>query len=266
MKSEIYFFSGTGNSHYVAKTLGFGLENSKLIHIGGLDLSNEIKSDANVIGIVFPTYFYDAPDIIKNFIKKLNVEKSTYIFIYQTCGGNVGNSSYTCNSLLKEKNLKLANHFSIKMPDNCVLFSSIEEENQKLLDSALKKINQDLMQIQNFKTKVANKPKFKYKVIGSSSLKNVCISFMKFKNFKVNEDKCTSCKICKKVCPIGNIEFVNGQKIPKFKEKCEMCFACIHYCPNSCIKHGMMKKKENYQYHNPNISMIEVINKKKHLD
>lgn len=259
MKSEIYFFSGTGNSHYIAKTLANSLENAKLTHIGSLDLDKEIYTDADIVGVVFPIYFYDAPDIIKRFLEKLSVETTAYLFLYECCGGSGGNALANCNKILTQRNIKLANYFTTILPDNCILFKQSEEKNNELLKKAEKTISSSIAHIKNFRTKVTPKTKLKYSIISNNRLKNMSISFMKFKEFTVETEKCTSCGLCEKVCPVSNIEF--KAEHPTFKNKCEMCFACIHYCPSQCIKHGMMKKKTNYQYKNPNISMIEVINK-----
>ena len=259
MKSEIYFFSGTGNAHYIAKTLANSLENAKLTHIGSLDLEQEIYSDADIVGVVFPIYFYDAPDIIKRFLEKLSIERTAYLFLYETCGGNGGNAITNCNKILSKREIKLSNYFSTILPDNCILFKQTDEKNKALLDASGKKIANAVAHIKNFRTKLIPKSKLKYSIMSNKNLKNISISFMKFKEFSVDKDKCTSCGLCEKVCPVNNIEFKTEH--PSFKNKCEMCFACIHYCPSQCIKHGMMKNKTNYQYRNPNISMIEVINK-----
>ncbi|WP_297517790.1 EFR1 family ferrodoxin [uncultured Clostridium sp.] len=259
MKTEIYFFSGTGNAHYIAKTLGNSLGKSKLIHIGSLDLEKEIYSDADIIGVVFPIYFYDAPDIIKKFLSKLTIEATSYLFLYETFGGNGGNAITNCNKILSSRDIKLSNYFSLMLPDNCILFKQSEEKNKRLLDGSEKKILNAATHIKNFKTKITPKSKFKYSIMSNQKLKNASVSFLKFKKFTVDKDKCTSCGLCERVCPVNNIEFKT--EYPSFKNKCEMCFACIHYCPSQCIKHGMMKNKTNYQYRNPNVSMIEVMNK-----
>jgi ferredoxin len=40
----------------------------------------------------------------------------------------------------------------------------------------------------------------------------------------VVDEKCTSCGICAKICPVDNIKIVNQK--PEFEHRCEMCFAC----------------------------------------
>lgn len=55
MKAEVYYFTGTGNSLVVAKDIAREIE-GELISISSVIGRESIKTDANVIGIVFPVY------------------------------------------------------------------------------------------------------------------------------------------------------------------------------------------------------------------
>lgn len=55
MKTEIYYFTGTGNSLVVARDLTKEL-NGELIAIPSVMSKETINIDAEVIGIVFPVY------------------------------------------------------------------------------------------------------------------------------------------------------------------------------------------------------------------
>ncbi len=82
MSTEIYYFSGTGNSLYVARDIA-EKTNGKLISIPAVMNKQSIKTDANSIGIVFPVYMahlYGIPLIVERFIKKLEDIGSKYIF------------------------------------------------------------------------------------------------------------------------------------------------------------------------------------------
>ncbi|MGL4990124.1 MAG: EFR1 family ferrodoxin [Sarcina sp.] len=259
MKTEIYYFSGSGNSHYIAKTIASSLDDAKLIHIGKLNLEKDISSDAAIIGVIFPIYFYDAPDIIKKFLEKLSVDPAAYIFLYENFGGNGGNAIYNCQKILLSKGLKLSNYFSTKLPDNCTLFKQSKDKNQKLLIDSTKEISKAINHIKNFRTKLIPTRKIKYSIISNKKIKNTLISLSKLKELEVLDEKCTRCGLCEKVCPVSNIEFKTD--LPSFKNNCQMCLACVHYCPSQSIRHKKIRNKNNYQYKNPYISMIEIINK-----
>ncbi len=82
MSTEIYYFSGTGNSLAVARDIA-RKTNGKLIPIPSIMDKERIKTDADVIGIVFPVYYEPyggVPLIVRRFVRKLEGIGSKYIF------------------------------------------------------------------------------------------------------------------------------------------------------------------------------------------
>jgi len=60
---------------------------------------------------------------------------------------------------------------------------------------------------------------------------------------KVNKEKCTGCKICVDVCPVGAIE-VDSDGKAFITEKCTLCRLCVKECPVGAIEIiGEEKKK-----------------------
>ena len=60
-------------------------------------------------------------------------------------------------------------------------------------------------------------------------------------------DKCISCGMCVKLCPLIDIELYNGR--PKWKGNCTHCMACISYCPQTAIEYGKgTANKQRYKF------------------
>lgn len=74
------------------------------------------------------------------------------------------------------------------------------------------------------------------------------------KNFTVN-DKCTSCNICERVCPVHNIRMENGK--PNWQGNCEHCLACIQWCPTEAIQYGTITTNRK-RYHHPDVLVKEL--------
>lgn len=91
MKTELYYFTGTGNGLHIAKSIHEKVKETNdevlLIPINTLDLDKTIVSDAETIGIIFPTYAMSAPEIVKSFTKQLRVLDNSYVFLYAHSGG-----------------------------------------------------------------------------------------------------------------------------------------------------------------------------------
>lgn len=85
MNIDIYYFTGTGNSYYIAKKLSEKLS-GELIPIAQVIDRTEITTDADVIGIVFPVYYGDIPIIVKDFCIKLKNKKlQNYYLMLKYC-------------------------------------------------------------------------------------------------------------------------------------------------------------------------------------
>jgi hypothetical protein len=76
MKTTLYYFTATGNSLNVARKLADLLEESELIPIAKVWQQAEILANTENVGFVFPLYFSGVPDIVEQFVKKLELENT----------------------------------------------------------------------------------------------------------------------------------------------------------------------------------------------
>jgi flavodoxin len=120
MATTIYYFTGTGNSLHVARKIAEALGESKVINIarakGGV-----IEDESETIGIVFPVFYRNPPNIVKDFVKRLRLDPKAYIFAVGTCGGSAGNSLWTIDKILARNGQHLSAAFKLEMADNAYL-------------------------------------------------------------------------------------------------------------------------------------------------
>lgn len=90
----ILYFSGTGNSEYVAKRISKET-NEEAVNlfekIRGRDYSN-VHSDSPWI-IAAPTYAWRIPRILRDWLAKTDLSGSKESYFVMTCGGSIGNHS-----------------------------------------------------------------------------------------------------------------------------------------------------------------------------
>ncbi len=258
MKTEIFYFSGTGNSFIVARDIAKGTD-GKLTSIPDKINDESIKSDAECIGIVFPVYFGGYPLIIDNFLKKIENIKDKYIFAVVTCGGSPGASINLFEKLVESFGGKLSGAFSIQMPGNYIPFyGAIDETKQKnLFENENKKVISIIDYVKSGKQGFIDNSNFIMnfvtKIIYNIATKRV---HEMDKNFR-SDEKCNGCGTCAKVCPVKNIELKDNK--PVWKNQCEQCFACLQWCPKAAIeyKNSSVGRK---RYHHPDVKITDMIN------
>ena len=225
MNTEIYYFSGTGNSLVVARDIAEKI-NGKLIPVASLIKKEAININADIIGIVFPVYYVDLPVIIKKFAERLNNINNKYIFAICTYGGGIGNSLKSLNQIIHSRGGELSAKFGVHLPQNG--FNKPFENQSKLFKKWKKKLgiisrNINLkkrgMLLSDFLgylllfpiqiiAKIAFR-KYLVKSFNSSNKSNEELIYLLDKSFRINEN-CNGCGICSQVCPVTNITITNN--------------------------------------------------------
>ena len=115
MNTEIYYFSGTGNSLFVARELQKRIPDSKLIPIISLLHKDVIQTAGKSIGIVFPVHAITIPIAVRKFLRKTDLRSAEYIFAVATRGGSIFRGFKLIDKLLKKKNKHLDSYFILNM-------------------------------------------------------------------------------------------------------------------------------------------------------
>ena len=117
MSTEIYYFTGTGNSLAVARDLARKLE-GRLVSISAVFDREWITPGAGPLGIVFPVYHGGLPLILHKFIEKLAGLEQIYIFAVCTYGDSPGLAIEYLADLIRLRGGELAAGFAVHMPYN----------------------------------------------------------------------------------------------------------------------------------------------------
>lgn len=254
-KNIIFVFSGTGISLWAAREIAKELEDCEIVTMGN-NGRDALPFVYDRIGFVYPTYAGGIPRRVKEFVTLLDLKnnKNTYFFSVATCGriSRAQNVVIQMRNLLKKKGIKLNYGERLDMFSNYVVGYEMrdtvrEEAKQSALD--LKPM------IENIKKLITNKGDTIPTPRQIESLGFMFIVSKMDKNFNVS-DACTSCGICTKVCPVGNIKQVKGEK-PCFQHHCEQCLACIQCCPSRAINYKD-KTQDRKRYIHPDISWKEL--------
>jgi ferredoxin len=247
MKNRIYFFSGTGNSLHLAKTIAVGLDDCEIIPIcKGAGLTVPPRLDR--IGFVFPVYYWGLPAMVANFLRDaiFPAQDNTYVFAVATFGGLIGNALPQVKHLLHGKCITLNYGAGVRSFANAVSFYEMKEDVGKITRKADKRAQKVIKAIAIKRQKKTGNG---LKQIEKMYQQNISQFAERAKAYTVNAD-CVSCGICVSVCPARNIELINGK--PVFGNRCEACLACIQHCPKRALNDGD-KTQSRRRYTHPAI-------------
>ncbi|MFA5332259.1 MAG: EFR1 family ferrodoxin [Methanoregula sp.] len=261
MKTIIDYFTGTGNSLAAAKRIGALLGDSSLVPVASLkDTPGAIVPDAGRVGIVCPVYDCGVPVMVAEFVSRLGIPTGCYVFAVVTMGGSGISALHQIEDIIETKNKrKLDAGFAVVMPGNYPPLSAPPsgEKKEKILAKTANRISDIATIIKNGKRQ---RPAFEpVSAIMKFLAYRGFISHVHESDAKFSVDEiCTSCGTCAKVCPTGNISIFEGK--PVWHHKCEMCLACLHWCPAEAIQLNVLRgTKGRGRYRHPDLKLKDMI-------
>ena len=251
----ILWFSGTGNSCYVARQLAERL-NEHLVSVA--EAINFEKFDytlqpGEMLGFVFPTYSWGPAPVVLQLLQNLKVAgytPATYCYMVTTCGDDVGRSVPIFAKALRKYGFTLQGAFSVQMPNNYICMKGFYVDDkaveQEKLRAAPERIESVAMRIAEHRC-TTDVVVGRWRCVKSHIIRPWFKRYaMSDKAFHADPVVCDRCGRCVKVCPMLNIELTD--KGPKWQGKCAMCLACLHHCPTRAIQYGKQTQGKGRYY------------------
>ncbi len=244
----ILYFSGTGNSAYVAGRIGKALQ-EPLYNIGEA-VKKRKRARAGIqerMIFVLPTYAWRIPRLVEEWISKSDFTAGHKVYFVMTCGSDTGNAAEYVKKLCKRKGFCYMGCAEIVMPENYIAMFSApgREESEAIIKKAEPAIDQVIEEIKNNRP-LREKPVNLADKVKSGAVNNLFYpAFVHDRKFYA-KNTCIGCGKCVQVCPLGDIK-LEGEK-PVWGGKCTHCMACICGCPAEAIEYGRSSRgKVRYQ-------------------
>ncbi|WP_300968718.1 EFR1 family ferrodoxin, partial [uncultured Duncaniella sp.] len=204
------------------------------------------------IGFVFPIYSWGVPPIMAEFIKSLPQNTIDFIrrnnipvWMTATCGDETGNSHKMFRKIISKRGLILNGAWSVIMPNTYVLLPGFDIDSDDVRENKIKEAPKQINAIVN----KIRRGEWEIKpTVGGIPFLKTALFYPLFKKYGIfpsrwrANDKCVSCSLCSKSCPVGNITMSKNR--PQWGEDCTSCLACYHACPVHAIEYGNVTKRK----------------------
>lgn len=234
----ILYFSGTGNSRYIARRLSERLGDELL------DLNARIKtgdtSPVQVNGrlvIVTPTYAWRIPRVLQDWLHRTELVGAERAWFVMNCGSEIGGADQYNRALCAEKGLACMGTAQIVMPENYIAMFNAPDTAQarEIVACAEPSIDCAARYIAENRELPASRNNLLDRFMSGSINPIFYAVCVKAKAFSA-DDRCTGCGQCARLCPVNNITIRDGK--PIWGKNCTHCMACICYCSAEAIEYG----------------------------
>jgi ferredoxin len=205
---------------------------------------------------VYPVYYVGLPAIVQRFVARFDFSPITAIYSVCTSGDDDGVdcSTHKIRRMLRKKGKALSGGFNVQMPGNYI--KMYDATSQVEIAELIAKARVKASAIAKAILENAHAEKRDKLLPIALAVNGVWQSRVHSSDKKFFVDaSCTGCGLCARVCPVDNIELVDGR--PHWKHACEECLACLHMCPQKAINTKATVCRARYR--NPEIACQEFI-------
>lgn len=245
------YFTASGNSLYVARRIG-----GELLSIPQLMRQESIEIEDEAVGVVCPVYAVEMPMMVREFMKRVSIKTDYFFFVY-TYGAGLAEAFGHAKAAAQEAGVELAYVNAVKMVDNYLPKFDMDEQvatlPEKDVEGQLAKVCADIEARKWTEIELTDEvrahmaalvKKFAEPVMRKDAAKCYYVT-----------DACTRCGTCAKVCPADNIE-VTSEGVT-FLDRCEVCFACLHNCPQGAIH--MPNEVNGVRFRNEYVTLQDIV-------
>ena len=263
-KAVIFYFSGTGNTWWVADRIKKQLDakniNADTVSIETVDAKKAdwwIKT-ADLVFFGWPVYGSDLPDPMKRFIDNLNVvKKGKHVHTFCTQLKFSGDGAWLYHKHFEAKGLIIDSGEHFEMPSNLSIWRGPlgsprnDAKTQQIMDRCDAHIAQYMETLLTGKARIKGKYSCPLGILQRAPYR---LFFGRLRNLMgINQSRCRQCGQCASLCPAGNIKL---NEYPSFEGKCCLCMRCYAFCPASAItvygkSHNTEKNGKPYSIKDP---------------
>jgi len=259
MKLVFLYFSGTGNTDYVARYMARELASRPSLPVE-IELRSlewqpaQALSGFDLLVVGFPVYAGDCPPFVQTYISRLPPGRGRGAFVFCTKGAYAAGAVRCSLQRLAERGYTPLGGVSVTMPgtdglsmvskDSWLVRKALEKDYDHLraADRLVERIAAVVSQLDAGRSIEALRQTPR-SYPGLSLVDGLWASTYKaseqwFVSRLHADDQCNGCGLCARICPVDNIEMRSERS--QFDEHCVLCLRCLHACPQEAIQIGKL--------------------------
>ena len=237
----LFYFSGTGNSRWVAGQLADALDEVAVRVTEALQAPSafSLRPD-EPLGFVFPVYAWGPPPLVLELVRALRLPTvPAYVYFVCTCGDDTGRTAEVFGKAVRERGWTCKAGFSVTMPNTYVCLPGFDVDapavERRKRDEAVARVGETAARIrERWAGTDCHEGGFPW--LKTYVLRPFFHRYLMSPRHFHTVEACTGCGGCARVCPLHNIQLKNGR--PVWGDRCTMCLACYHHCPQRAVRYG----------------------------
>jgi len=257
MRLLFLYFSGTGNTDYVAHYLAQRLLAKALVEVELRSIEWQPAKEVthfDLLAFGFPVYAGDSPRFVQDYLEQLPPGAGRGAFVFCTKGAYAASAVRLNLQRLAARGYTPLYGGDVIMPGTDGL--SMISKNSWMARKALQKDYKQLKDANRLANRVGSllaeladgRPLETLRMRLPAELKLAASDRLWAFLYRSTEnwararlradEQCEGCGLCARICPVDNVAVCDGHA--QFDDHCVLCLRCLHACPQEAIQIGKL--------------------------
>jgi ferredoxin len=256
MRLLVLYFSGTGNTDYVARYLAHRLDRGRVdVDLRSIEWQPpEEVTSFDLLALGFPVYAGDSPRFVQTYLEQLPVGRNRGAFVFCTKG------AYAASAVgLNLQRLAMRGYVpllggDVTMPgtdglsmiskNSWMAHKALQKDYDRLQDASrlVEQMNGVLLELADggpIETLRMSLPPQLKRTLSDRLWAYLYRATERWARARLHaDDRCEGCSLCARICPVDNVALRDGHA--HFADRCILCLRCLHACPQEAIQIGKL--------------------------